>query len=191
MRPLTRSTIAAAATAAAPTKAPPKKNPQAMKKKTSKTKSKKATCAAADVPIGGEGGLDAEDQTTAETQKNTATTPMDSERVDDLAIDDAAKTQVRWWRRRSAMRSGCIWRWSLFAAPVKMRIIPGQMIPENGWVFYAMRLEKTTIVGKADRYTFIHDAEKKKWVRMPEGVRPVCVGEQLERYKRELETHFS
>ncbi|KAJ7873546.1 hypothetical protein B0H14DRAFT_3559287 [Mycena olivaceomarginata] len=77
------------------------------------------------------------------------------------------------------------------AALVKMRIIPGgQTIPENGRVFYATRLEKTTIVGKADRYTFIHDAEKKKWVRMPAGVRPVCVGEQLERYKRELKTHF-
>jgi hypothetical protein len=77
------------------------------------------------------------------------------------------------------------------AALVKMRIIPGgQTIPESGRVFYATRLEKTTIVGKADRYTFIHDAEKKKWVRMSAGVRPVCVGEQLERYKRELETHF-
>ncbi|KAJ7798685.1 hypothetical protein B0H14DRAFT_3492283 [Mycena olivaceomarginata] len=77
------------------------------------------------------------------------------------------------------------------AALVKMRIIPGrQTIPENGRVFYATRLEKTTIVGKADHYTFIHDAEKKKWVRMSAGFRPVCVGEQLERYKRELETHF-
>ncbi|KAJ7686870.1 hypothetical protein B0H14DRAFT_2654150 [Mycena olivaceomarginata] len=77
------------------------------------------------------------------------------------------------------------------AALVKMSIIPGgQTIPANGRVFYAARLEKTTIVGKADRYMFIHNAEKKKWVRMPAGARPVCVGEQLERYKRELKTHF-
>ncbi|KAJ7305673.1 hypothetical protein DFH08DRAFT_824974 [Mycena albidolilacea] len=68
VRPPTRSTTAAAAATAAPTKAPPKKKPQATKKKTSKTKSKKATPAAADAPIGDEGGLDAQGQNTAESQ---------------------------------------------------------------------------------------------------------------------------
>ncbi|KAJ7808399.1 hypothetical protein B0H14DRAFT_2608975 [Mycena olivaceomarginata] len=72
------------------------KKPQATRKKTSKTKSKKATPAAADAPIGDEGALNMQGLTTAETQTNTATTPMDSKHVDDLAIDNTAKTQVQY-----------------------------------------------------------------------------------------------
>ncbi|KAJ7837658.1 hypothetical protein B0H14DRAFT_3459988 [Mycena olivaceomarginata] len=44
------------------------------------------------MPIGDEGGLDAQGQTTVETQTNTATTSVDSKCVDDLTIDDT-KTQ--------------------------------------------------------------------------------------------------